>query len=163
MANYTMETIVNTLRDTFPECTVTVEESKAINKQDHAIVIKPDGIPMGVTLYWEKIKNETIAEIINMTATGILQMPPALDIEWLMHYENVKNNLLVCVCSSAQNEMKNIVHRVIAGDLCEYYRVKIDGFCSEPGAEASTIITSGILNSWGITETQLQEDALIST
>ncbi len=157
MANYTIETIVNALTDAFPECEVTV----AINKQDHAIVIIPDG-KMGVTLYWEEIKDKSLEEIVNMIANG-LQMPFTFDAEWVTNYENVKDKLMVCVGSSEYNDMKSIVHRVITGDLCEYYRIKVENFFSEPGAEASITIQHSLLESWGISEEQLREDAMMST
>ena len=164
-----LETVVASHEVAFPECDIKVETSTAINKPGKIISIKPKDSNIGAILYWERIRPQLednggdMTSVIQTARRGINQTPTNFDAEWITDYENVKNNLVVCVCSSATNNLVDMPHHVIAGDLCEYYRIVVKDFICSPDSEASIRISNKLLVTWGISEEQLRDDAIKSS
>jgi hypothetical protein len=103
MANFTIETVVDSLKKEFPHCEVSINSSEAINKPGQIITVKPKDKNIGATLYWNQIKPQiekegNIQAVIDMVRKGIENVPASYNAEWIQDYEYVRNKLVICIC-----------------------------------------------------------------
>ena len=82
-------------------------------------------------------------------------------IEQLKDYSWAKNNLFIRLSNKDRNEelLKEVPYRVIADDLVVTYHVKL---ASKNGELASTTVSEKLMDSWGVTEDELHDDAVKS-
>ncbi len=165
MANINIENFVNILKDAFPECEIRTEISKKINCPGHTIIMSIPEKKVSPAIYWESVRavleenGGDIPSVIENIRKSIEEAPPSYD--WIADYEFVKDKIFVFVCSSQSNNMECYLHRTIAGDICEYYRIiGDDSLSGRKETYASIPIQRSFLEMWGITEDQLREDAL---
>ena len=138
-----------------------------------------DVVKTGVTYTGMTVRNEgqMIAPAINLNASyeayqngaqlyevgvdmaKIVQAKhPELNTSIFDSYDSVKNNLFIRVCNTEENVemLKNVPHTDVA-DLSVTYHVMVD---IDPNNMASAIITDKMLDSFGISQAQLKEDAI---
>ena len=164
-----MDDIKEKLADEGVQVEVDSRTTQKFDSSYDAIVVKPEDSNIGATLNAEALyeafqDSQDYNEIMQgavKTARGALDQEPSFDTEAFANYENVKDQITMEVVSKETNAemLENMPHRDME-DMAIVYKYLLP----EPVGTSRVTITvnDGIGKTWGVTEEQLQADALVN-
>lgn len=145
--------------------TSTVEKN---NRSLDALMIRQDSAIMTPTIYMEDYfkeytKGRSITEICREISQIALRAdPPSIQIDRIIDYEKVKDSLRLHLVSR-ENNQRYLEQGPYRLDTMGAVVVYADMDDSITGQYLGTRITDSLLKGYGVTETQLFEDAMIQT
>ena len=145
---------------------IKINNIKKVNRDYEAMNVVPEGGVMGVSFNLEEIftkfeqsgdYDSVLKNTTSFVANGI-DTAPKTDIDNLLNYEEMNNNLSIEVISAEANKelLLNIPHDRIE-DLAAVYRFVLK---SESTGKASILVSNEMMQKMGITHEQLKNDAL---
>lgn len=164
------ETMRDIIKDYLPEefqdATVELNQNQKLNEQYTGLVVrKPDQIvvpTINMDSAYKAFTNEdvTIGDVARQVANIIQNEPPKVQLDRLMEYESIKDQLFVRVSNAEMNaDVLQTVPYTRYEDLALTYHIATE--IDEDGV-ASTIVNNQLLEQYGITKEQLHEDAMKS-
>ncbi|WP_199712401.1 DUF5688 family protein [Butyrivibrio sp. CB08] len=153
--------------NTEKEFTVEARTVEKMNETYEGLTVKPDDGEIGVNLnldnLYQEYQNGTSYDSIVTKAADIateaLDNRPDFDLDSIKDYDKMKSTLAIEIVSADRNRstLETVPHKEIE-DMAVVYRFIIsEGPLSGTG---SILVTNQMLDNYGITATQLHEDAL---
>ena len=158
----------NRVQEELPEAKVGIQQVNKLQGEAYTgISVQPEGAAAAVTFNvspaFERYQaGETQeAAILNKIAADAKQAAnamPVFDLSEITDYATVKNNLVMQVVPVEPNKemLENIPHKTVE-DIAVVYRVELPG---RADGSASTLVTSKLLEEYGVTAEQLHMDAV---
>lgn len=133
----------------------------------NALTLIIPGEKLAPTIYLNQVYEKHLEgcpdeEIMKKIAETIMkaQVPEDIDVNMMLDYEMLKRKLMVQICDYEKNKilLQSLPH-TINGDFAVFYRVMLSAGDDE---FKSSVVTNGLLDSWGISIEQLHTDAMAS-
>ena len=148
------------------EANVSTQEVTKLNESYHAITVTLEGSNVGVNVnvnrFYEVMENGNdydaiVDKALDVITNGINERP-AIDVDVLTDYEQMKDKLVMEVVSSDTNAelLENVPHKDME-DMSVVYRFVLD---SNDEGRATILATNQMIAIMGVTAEQLHEDAM---
>lgn len=127
-------------------------------RHDNSAIAESLNLSTLYELYQDGLPYENVLQkITDMVVTGFSNVPE-IDVDSLKDYEKMKPHLVTQIIGADNNAdmLSEIPHQRLE-DLAVVYRFRVGEM---PDGQASVLVTNQILESYGITQEQLQRDAL---
>ena len=151
------------LPDTFRDAEIRTADFRKLNENYVGMTVRREEqavVPnINLNQQYEQymVNGEELDQVFRRIAEQV-QLHPELETDWLRDYEKVKDRLFIRVSNEKENEefLSNVPHQTVDG-LAVTYHVAIDGI---HGVNASTAVTNDMLEMYGVSKSQLHQDAL---
>ena len=161
------DTVAANIRDHLPEsyrdAEVKVTEFQKLNESYLGMTVRQEGqtvVPnINLTAQYETyLRDGADMDAAYRRIADQVQLSPDFQTAWLSDYDEVKSHLFIRVSDARENEdfLSSVPHKTVDG-LAVSYHIAMPG---PEGAMASTVINNQMLESYGISQDQLHEDAV---
>lgn len=159
--------VLDDMKNRFPDMSIELREVTKLQGQSYkGLCVRAEGECSAASINLQSFFNQleegtsfkkVMDEIVDFVLKGYEQRP-RIDLQEFMNYEKMKESLTMQMIPIKGNESKleEIPHKVIE-DMATVYRLEID---RSEDRISSALITNSMLQSYGITQEQLHEDAL---
>lgn len=160
---WTMKEIRHYLPNDYKNANIEINQFSKLNKTYTALLVtKSDerqspAIDLDA-LYAMYQNGKNPDEILRTVRSILLQADKQFDYENILDYKKAKNRFFIRASNAESNKevLLNAPHKII-GDLVITYHVAVD---INDGGLASTMVTNGLLEQYGITPNQLHRDCM---
>ncbi len=168
--NEIQENIKQYLPEDYQDAEVTFMEHQKLNEQYTGLTVRKDGQLLTPTMnlnrlhdYYQNHSEVPMSTVIEKIADVITEAPDQInlvDLKDIMKYDNVKDKLFIRLSSAERNEemLQNVPHE-LKEDLAITYHVVV---AKDSEGLSSMLITNEMMKEYGVTQEQLQEDAMKS-
>ena len=148
------------------EANVTIQHVEKMNESYEALTVTPEGRNIGVNVNMEKFfqafddgmdYDEVVEKAVDVIEGGFANQP-AVDVDSLTDYDQMKNKLVMEVVSAETNAdmLEKVPHQDME-DMAIVYRFVLD---SNDEGRATILVTNQLLETMGVTPEQLHADAM---
>lgn len=156
------DALVEEVRKAFPEEEVSVNTIPSVNRQKESLILKRGTVSPSLDMIglYEDYLDELDFDEVSEHVIGLFNIPaPEFDIQELFSWEHVKGHIQPMVINLEKNRKflaeSGLVYRSRL-DLAIIYYVNVTNF---PGQNGVLKITEQLMKNWGVTESDLYEQA----
>lgn len=161
--------LAKTLSDSFSNISVEISEVSKLQGQSYTgLAIRHDDSAIAASINLEQfydlyedgaIYEDVLQKLTDHVVTGFAQTPD-IDVDVLKDYGLVKQHLTIQMVGAESNadKLTSLPHQMME-DMAAVYRIS---FGDISGGRASVVVTNQMLDSYGITQEQLHQDAIVA-
>ena len=159
------ERIMDYLPEDYMDATVEITENRKLNQNYTALIVKKEGQEIAASvdldMLYDMLDDMSFEEILEQAADMALRQPEGLDINEIQDYEKARERFFIRVSDAEENKelLKDVPHKEILG-LAVTCHVLVG---LEDGEMGSAMVTSPLLDKYGVTTEQLFEDAFLNS
>ena len=171
---YIKEHIKEYLPESYQDAEVTIEDYRKLNKCHMGLTIMRPGDKMSPIVNLEALYSQYgetpqlhINDVLQQISQAIQKKPKGFDMSWLTRYDEAKKHLFMKVFDADKNaDILEGVPFVWREGLAITFHIVFKETESCPSAEeksASVIVTNQMMETYGVTKSQLYNDALANS